>query len=337
MNNELAPADARALLVKQLSQLDQNPAAVYLASLPSQQSRDTMKIALNRIAGVLGFEPVTVTVEGKRKKSEDVTYLYVEWSAMRYQHTAAIRARLIANYSPATANKMLSALRGVIKEAWRLGQMNAEDYQRAVDLEGVKVNTLPAGRDLAEGEVLALVKACIRDDSAAGYRDAAIIGLLSGGGLRRAELVKLQLEQFDADTGTIAVKHGKGGKERSVPVANGTLAALADWLDLRGQEPGALFLPINKGGHIVGQRMTAQAVYNMLKKRAKEAGVKNFSPHDFRRTYAGDLLDAGVDIVTVAKLMGHANVETTGRYDRRPEEVKRQAASKLHFPYQRRI
>jgi integrase len=71
-------------------------------------------------------------------------------------------------------------------------------------------------------------------------------------------------------------------------------------------------------------------------KRGAEAGVKPFSAHDFRRTFVGDLLDRGVDIVTVAKMAGHSDVKTTARYDRRPEETKRDAAGKLYFPYFRR-
>jgi site-specific recombinase XerD len=75
--------------------------------------------------------------------------------------------------------------------------------------------------------------------------------------------------------------------------------------------------------------MTPQAVLLILQKRAQEAGVDSFSPHDFRRTFCSDLLDAGVDIVTVQKLAGHASPVTTSKYDRRGEEVKRRAVQSL--------
>jgi integrase len=82
--------------------------------------------------------------------------------------------------------------------------------------------------------------------------------------------------------------------------------------------------------------MTTQAIYNLLAKRAVRARVKDFSPHDLRRTFVSDLLDAGADIATVAKMAGHANIQTTARYDRRPEEAKQKAAELLRVPYRKR-
>jgi len=112
---------------------------------------------------------------------------------------------------------------------------------------------------------------------------------------------------------------------------------MEDWLTIRGTRDGPLFCPVDKSGALhVGESLTPQAIYNMLNKRGAQAGVQNISPHDLRRTFVGDLLDAGADIVTVQKLAGHANVTTTARYDRRPEAAKRRAAGLLHVPYTRR-
>jgi len=102
---------------------------------------------------------------------------------------------------------------------------------------------------------------------------------------------------------------------------------------VRGGFPGPLFVPIHKGGELINRRLTTQAIFNMLRKRGEDAGVSEFSPHDLRRSFISDLLDAGADISTVAKMAGHASVNTTARYDRRPEDAKRKAANLLHVPY----
>jgi len=319
---ELEPTDARALIVPDARRapLDRNAAAVYLASL-AVGSRRTMREALNAIAAML--------TDG------NADALTCNWAALRFQHTAAIRAKLAEQYSAATANKMLCALRGVLKTAWRLGQMDADDYTRAADVASVNGATLPKGRALSSGEIDALMTACLNDETAAGARDAAIIALLRVGGLRRAEICALDVDDYDAASGALVIR-GKRNKERAAYATNGAKDALDDWLAIRGGEMGALFCPVTKGGAIVIRRMYPEAIFNLLQKRAAQAGVKNLSPHDFRRTFVSDLLDAGADIATVQRLAGHANVQTTARYDRRGEQAKRKAVELLHVPYRRR-
>jgi site-specific recombinase XerD len=195
---------------------------------------------------------------------------------------------------------------------------------------------LPAGRSITPGELVALMNVCTHDPEATfGVRDAAMIAILYSCGLRRAELVVLDLEDYETEARTLRVR-GKRKKERLMPVVDGAFAALTDWFTLRGDEPGPLFWPIHKGGRLKRGRLTTQTVYDILQKRAGQAGVKSLTPHDFRRTFVGDLLDAGADIAIVQRLAGHANVTTTARYDRRPEAAKRKAASLLHVPYTRR-
>jgi integrase len=325
MTNESALIRTRTyyddLVVANLLPFDQHPAAVYLFRLNSERSRRVMSQSLRTIAALL---------TGQDAQTADIFTL--DWTAITYAHTAVLRTRLLEQYSPATTNRILSALRGVLKEAWRLGQITAEAYQRAIDVQNVKSETLPAGRELSQGEILALVTVCKVDQSPAGVRDAAVIGLLYTCGLRRAELVALNRADFEPETGKLLVREGKGRKQRIVYVLGGALRALTDWTTVSG-DIAPLFAPVLKGGKIIRRRMNAQTIYGLLQKRARQAGVREFSPHDLRRTFVGDMLDRGVDIATVANIAGHASVDTTRRYDRRPEETKKNAAGKLHFPY----
>jgi len=313
---------ARAVIPAEEWSYDQNPAVVYLTSL-ADGSRRTMLHSLNTVAWLLS--------------NGEFDALALDWGQVRYQHTAAVRAWLAERYSPSTANKMLSALRQVLKHAWKLGQMSAEEYHRAADTGSVRGTTLPAGRDLAPGEIAALMQACERDRTPAGTRDAAIIAVMYATGIRRSSVVKLDVKDYSVTHQTLHIRSAKGRKDYMAQIPqDGVIWALADWLGLRGDAPGALFWPINKGGKLTPRRLSSQAIYNMLQKRAAEAGVEHFSPHDLRRTLAGDLLDAGADVVTVQKILAHSNVQTTARYDRRPETTKRAAAKLINIPYRRK-
>jgi site-specific recombinase XerD len=311
-----AVSEQTDIVTLEATRVDEHPAAVYLAGL-SASSRRTMRGALDTIAQILS--------------GDDQTTLFdIPWQRLRFQHTQAVRSVLTERYAHSTANRMLSALRGTLKAAWKLGLMSAEDYQKAASVESISGETVPAGRALSSGELAGLLDTC--EQEPLGIRDAAIMSLLYGCGLRRAELVDLQLGDYIEEENELIVR-GKGNKQRAVPVGNAA-PALDDWLAIRGEEIGPLFWGL--GNRNRGGRLTDQAVYNMLRKRARLAGVSRLSPHDFRRTFVGDLLDAGADIVTVQKMAGHADPATTSRYDRRGKRAQHKAASLLHVPYTRR-
>lgn len=304
--------------ISELGKASQNPALVYLASV-SASSRRIIIGSLRAIAALDG----------------DERWDCVRWGDLRYQHTQAIRTKLEEVYNASTANRHLSALRGVLKEAWRLGYMSAEEYQRAIDLKaikGSKVSQAEAGRHLTPGEIKGLMDAC-QDRTKAGARDAAIIAVGYGCGLRRSEIAKLDLASYSQDEGSLLVVGGKGNKDRLVFLPTGTADAIGAWLEIRGNAAGRLFLSIRKGDHLETKGLTDQAIYNILEHRAKVGGIKSFTPHDLRRTFAGDLLDTGEDISTVQKMMGHANANTTAGYDRRDSRTKKRAASKLNVPF----
>lgn len=304
--------------------LDRHPVAVLLASKTSEHSRRSYASSLDQIAAVVS-----------RLTGTPFTKENLPWWMLRYPHVARIKVDLARDLSPASANVRLSHLRSVLRECRRLGLMSAEDHANAIDVGPVRGSRVPRGRSLTPGEIDALVRNCGKDKGPAGVRDAAVIALCYTCGLRRAEVVAIDLDDFNQETGEVKV-HGKGNRERLVYLANGGLDAVRDWVVERGDAPGPLLYRIRKGGRVEADRLTEQAIYDLLRRRAKRAGVKDFSPHDCRRTLAGDLLDRGVDISTVSRMLGHAQIGTTARYDRRPEEAKKGAAKTIHIPYRRR-
>jgi site-specific recombinase XerD len=325
---------------------ESEPALAYLTSL-APSGRRTMRTRLEYIAELL---------TGRK------TLHALPWEKLRYEHVVAIRALLQERkLAPASINATLYAIRGVAKAAWNMSLMSAEDYARIRNVKPSHSTRLPAGRPVASDELSALLEACAKDPSPAGTRDAALLGVLYCGGLRRAEAASLNIEDFDPDSGALKVV-GQGNKERLVYIMANAAQALKDWLNWRGASafaqklestaaieveqgtvagstPGSkvqpLFCPVRKNGRIQIRRMTDQAIYLVLQKRAMEAHIVHCSPHDLRRTFISDLLDQDIDIVTVQELAGHASASTTARYDRRGERAKQAAASTLHLPYRK--
>lgn len=311
---------------------DENPYRVYIASLRSAQSRRTMTGCLDRIAMILGYQ----------------TGETVPWGELRYKHTAAILARLseqtspdadgnLVPWSPASVNKHLTALRQVLETAWMLGQMPAEEFHRAKKVKNLKgTRRDKAGRHIATQEVTALLDACMADKRLIGVRDAAVFSLLHSTGMRREEVATARRRDYEPGDRRLVVV-GKGEKSREVYLHEGAAYYIGRWLAATESIRGPLFCPIDRWGNTAPKPMTTDALAKVLDRRRVEAELPHLTLHDFRRTFAGNLLDAGVDVVTVQDLMGHASPVTTAEYDRRPGRRRKEAidsALSLPIPHQ---
>jgi integrase/recombinase XerD len=302
-------------LVAALPPGTRSPAESYVAGL-APGSRRAQAPALVRIARLLGTDDPRA----------------IAWWKLTPEVVDAIRAQLVDHGAPATTNRVLSALRGALRAAWRAGLMDAAAYQAARDVRGARGSRLPRGRAVATEEWRRLFREIGHAPSPIRERDAALVALAYAGGFRRAELVALDLADYESETGRLRVI-GKGNKERAVFIGNGARDALHAWLRVRSREAGPLLLPVDRHGRVLARRLTEQTVYDRLRYLAERAGVAAFSPHDCRRSLAGDLLDAGVDLAAVQALLGHASPATTARYDRRGERAVRQAAERVQVPY----
>ncbi len=297
-----------------------NVADYAIRSVDSKHSRRTYESRLRAVAQLLNYDDLR----------------QVPWENLRYEHVLQIREYLYkeSKKSYASVNATLSAIRAAAKAAFNLQRMSADDLGRIMNVKMIRGSRDLSGREVKLGELEAIVRACREDESPAGARDASIIGLLYICGLRRMEVATLDRERYQEAEQVIKVV-GKGNKERLVYPDEGTQAALADWLSIRGDFEGPLVLQVRKNGAInyANGRLSDQAVYNVIKKRQRQAGVNACSPHDFRRTFATQLLRRGKDLLTVQRLLGHADPKTTERYDRRKHDEDRRAAEVLHLPY----
>jgi len=176
-----------------------------------------------------------------------------------------------------------------------------------------------ARRTLCESDVLKLLDA--PDASTPqGLRDRAVLELLYGTGLRRAELAALDLADVDLTGGTILVREGKGGHARLVPLGETAGETLARYLTaarprlVRHPAVTALFLAGNRGP-CAGRRLGAQSIRDLVARAGRRAGLTvPVSPHMLRHSVATHMLRAGADLRHVQALLGHASIETTQVY-----------------------
>jgi integrase len=230
---------------------------------------------------------------------------------------------------------MVIALKGVMREAWRMDLMPPGIFER-MEFKLQRVDTDPTGRVLSLEEIHTLIAFARSSDPVAGDRNAALVAICYAAGLRRAEAARLMVSDYDLNTGTLRVL-GKGKRVRLCYVTSELRECVHRWA--RKRMDGPLFprffaTPSSSSNkrRVSDKPLHPSALNHLFADLQKGSGVKPFTPHDLRRSFATTLLENGADVITVQRLMGHASVTTTTVYDRRGEKAKKDAVELLTKP-----
>jgi integrase/recombinase XerD len=299
-----------------------NPVLVYVASLESPRSRRTIATALKGLAGLL---------------DEQADAVAVPWHGMSAAHVAALRSRLAdrvqeGQLAPASGRLWIAALRGVLRHAQLLDLL---DHQQLAKLNAVlkpiRGSRVRSGRALDRREIKRLFAVCGEQREPTRSRNLAVLAIALIGGLRRAEIVGLDFDDW-LRTDRALVVAGKGQRQRRVLLGRQAGDYLDAWIRIRGAHAGPLIHPVRVSGTIEARRCSEQSVYDLLDRLSRRAGLDVVRPHDCRRTMVSALLDEGADLFTVMKQSGHRSAAVVAGYDLRPERAQRASVEALFCP-----
>ena len=302
-----------------MTEISRNPLTLYLARLaPSSQL--TMRYVLQDAADRLGVEDVTIDE--------------FPWHQLQPGHITALVAALRADgYAPNTSSLYVNAIRGVMNQAWQQSLITQDHLLKIRAVKAGGGTRLSKGRNLRRTLIRELMDVCAADPRPQGLRDAAIIAILYGSGMRKSESVNLELSQINVAERSLQVM-GKGNKELIKFAPAWAFEKLEAWLAFRRahlpegvDDDDFLFNRIRRGNHITRERITKHAIYYIAKQRGKQVGV-NIMPHDFRRSFITRVIEE-YDVSIAQKLAHHANIATTVSYDMRDDNERRNATDRF--------
>ena len=218
--------------------------------------------------------------------------------------------------SPATVNLRLSPIRKLAQEMADNGLMDAALARGIERVPGVKQAGVRVGNWLVREQASELLNAP-DPKTRGGLRDRAILALLIGCGLRRAEILSLEVNQIQQREGRWVIPDlvGKGNRRRTVPVPSWVKVRIEEWILAADIYRGRLFRPVTKGGKLAGTALSDEkAIWYIVLKYAKATSLEKLSPHDLRRTCAKLCRKAGGDLEQIQLLLGHSSIQTTERY-----------------------
>jgi site-specific recombinase XerD len=214
-----------------------------------------------------------------------------------------------------TINQQLAAVRRLAHEAADAGLLSPELAAGISRVKGVKQLGFRSGNWLTVEQCSEVLKHAT-GHSLRAKRDYAMLAMLFGCGLRRSELVGLQLDEVQMRQGHWAIVDliGKGGHIRTVPIPAWVKAALDEWAAQAGITQGRIFRAVSRMGKVWGKGISQNVVWYVVKTCCERAGLQHIAPHDLRRTCAKLCHSSGGELEQIQFLLGHASVQTTERY-----------------------
>jgi site-specific recombinase XerD len=226
-------------------------------------------------------------------------------------HRAELQTR---GYAPSTINQRLAAIRKLAREAAANGLLDAETAAAIDQVPGIRQQGNRAGNWLTRDQAESLIN--LPDATTLkGKRDRAILALLVGCGLRRAESTSLTVDDIQQrdNRWVLLDLRGKHGRIRTVPVPVWVKQAIDDWMEAAGIARGRVLRSMNRHGWITSDSLSAQALLAMVGDYGRKLGL-TIKPHDLRRTCAKLCRSAGGELEQIQLLLGHASIQTTERY-----------------------
>lgn len=264
----------------------------------------------------------TLTSQSGQRTYDHAIDEFVQWYCseprLAFNRTVVLRYRIHLEqkqYAPGTINLRLAAVRRVAYEAADSSLLSPELAAGIRRVRGVRRLGVRVGNWLTAEQGKRLLQSSARDNLR-GKRNYAMLAMLVGCGVRRGELLSLNLNslQLREEHWVIADLIGKGGHIRTVPVPVWVKTAVDAWTEASGITEGRVFRAINKAGKIWGDGMTAKVLWEVVKEAATRAGIEKLAPHDLRRTCARLCHLAGGELDQIQFLLGHVSIQTTERY-----------------------
>jgi integrase len=237
---------------------------------------------------------------------------------LAFNRTVVLRYRFFLeqnNLAPSTINVRLAAVRRLAYEASDSGLLSPELAAGIARVKGAKRLGVRIGNWITAEQGKVLIQSST-PDTLRGKRDRAILALLLGCGLRRAEIVTVRIEdlQLREEHWIIADLVGKGRHVRTVPMPDWVKRVIDEWTVASEMTSGNVFRRVNRQGRIWGNGLTSKAIWHVVKTAARRIGIPNLAPHDLRRTCARLCHLAGGELEQIQFLLGHVSVQTTERY-----------------------